>query len=533
MKKQPYNVRVRGTTVDRNETAISPSLGVDDAIAMEDRAARGRYLERRWSLISFLFLLLFFYMQTGSTYSLFAFTIEYAIGEDMNNCIWAMAIAVGLFFVPMLLRRRGILSDTRKLRTIIVGSALAAGASIIMYSVYYAVLIEPIHLWPGIVLECLIVVLPSLIAGCVLHRAVMVMNIKTSAVFAGMVFLCVYVLYWGDSLFYAVFLNDNTIWAALLSYYPIIYTILIGIAVAVFLTTDDDPTYAAPEPDALFANALFIKFVLLAIILVLFDNFSQVNYYLGADLSQYAKRFVLMFVATFIPTFLVITWLLQRGKWMLALALSTILYCFVQGMELFLPDGELLGYAYATGCMVFGACNTVFMLYIPLVLCIQRRNGANILTGIIGIGSLLQPLYLLIRMTFFSDVPEESVVMPAVAFALSLAMIGYLFYLYSENGRIKVGELQGEIDILNTPRVAETVPQEELLQGLGLTPREREVCLLLLKSFTIRQISGELHLAFATVNSYYRSLYRKLGINSKAELFMRFGADIKPGREDD
>ena len=64
-----------------------------------------------------------------------------------------------------------------------------------------------------------------------------------------------------------------------------------------------------------------------------------------------------------------------------------------------------------------------------------------------------------------------------------------------------------------------------MAQVVRLAPREKEVCALLLKSLSVKQIAGELGLAFSTVNGYYRSLYRKLEINSKAELFMRFGAE--------
>jgi DNA-binding CsgD family transcriptional regulator len=61
------------------------------------------------------------------------------------------------------------------------------------------------------------------------------------------------------------------------------------------------------------------------------------------------------------------------------------------------------------------------------------------------------------------------------------------------------------------------------LENLGLSPREKEICGYLLKGLSIKQIGYELHISFDTVNSHYRSLYRKLGISSKAELFIRFG----------
>jgi DNA-binding CsgD family transcriptional regulator len=57
----------------------------------------------------------------------------------------------------------------------------------------------------------------------------------------------------------------------------------------------------------------------------------------------------------------------------------------------------------------------------------------------------------------------------------------------------------------------------------GFSKREKEVCLLLLKGFSIRQIGDQLSIAFDTVNNHCRSIYRKLGIKSRKELFLKFG----------
>ena len=58
--------------------------------------------------------------------------------------------------------------------------------------------------------------------------------------------------------------------------------------------------------------------------------------------------------------------------------------------------------------------------------------------------------------------------------------------------------------------------------GYGLSKRETEVCTLLLQSYTLRQISAVLSISYNTVNTYCTSLYRKLGINSRSELFLLF-----------
>jgi Response regulator containing a CheY-like receiver domain and an HTH DNA-binding domain len=55
-----------------------------------------------------------------------------------------------------------------------------------------------------------------------------------------------------------------------------------------------------------------------------------------------------------------------------------------------------------------------------------------------------------------------------------------------------------------------------------LSKREIEVCKLLLQGYTMRQISGILSIAYSTVNTYCTSVYRKLEINSRAELLLMF-----------
>ena len=58
-----------------------------------------------------------------------------------------------------------------------------------------------------------------------------------------------------------------------------------------------------------------------------------------------------------------------------------------------------------------------------------------------------------------------------------------------------------------------------------LTPRQKEVALLLLKGKTRRQISGELGLSESTIKLHVSELYKRLGINSRFELFKLF--DVK------
>jgi len=51
-----------------------------------------------------------------------------------------------------------------------------------------------------------------------------------------------------------------------------------------------------------------------------------------------------------------------------------------------------------------------------------------------------------------------------------------------------------------------------------LTPREREVALLIADSKTDKQIASQLALSFHTVRGYRKSLFKKLGVHKAIEI---------------
>lgn len=85
-----------------------------------------------------------------------------------------------------------------------------------------------------------------------------------------------------------------------------------------------------------------------------------------------------------------------------------------------------------------------------------------------------------------------------------------------------------EIQITDTQtaeNVAEVAASDEAsdfdkLAEYNLTTREKSVAELLLKGMTLKQIAAELNIGYSTVNTYCTSVYRKCGINSRAELFL-------------
>ena len=57
---------------------------------------------------------------------------------------------------------------------------------------------------------------------------------------------------------------------------------------------------------------------------------------------------------------------------------------------------------------------------------------------------------------------------------------------------------------------------------LNLTEREHEILTMLLKGIAAKEISHTLKISYPTVNFHIGNLYRKLGVQSKAELFSRY-----------
>jgi DNA-binding NarL/FixJ family response regulator len=91
-------------------------------------------------------------------------------------------------------------------------------------------------------------------------------------------------------------------------------------------------------------------------------------------------------------------------------------------------------------------------------------------------------------------------------------LIGLMFYSITqkEKNDIKVGR-----------RIVDANEEKPDWEQV-LTPKEKEVFALLLEGLTMRQIAGELHMKYDAVNYHYKNIYRKLNINSRVELIVRY-----------
>lgn len=60
-----------------------------------------------------------------------------------------------------------------------------------------------------------------------------------------------------------------------------------------------------------------------------------------------------------------------------------------------------------------------------------------------------------------------------------------------------------------------------------LTPRERDLFLLLLEGYTLKESAKRLSVKYSTANTHMTGIYKKLNVNSRAELIIRYRDAVK------
>ncbi|MCL2762395.1 MAG: helix-turn-helix transcriptional regulator [Treponema sp.] len=65
------------------------------------------------------------------------------------------------------------------------------------------------------------------------------------------------------------------------------------------------------------------------------------------------------------------------------------------------------------------------------------------------------------------------------------------------------------------------------LENMGLSPREKDVCKLLLTALSLKQIAFTLKISYSGVNFHVKNIYGKLGFHSREELMVKMRADTQ------
>lgn len=130
----------------------------------------------------------------------------------------------------------------------------------------------------------------------------------------------------------------------------------------------------------------------------------------------------------------------------------------------------------------------------------------------------LAALYYLMTFTIL-EVFKKYEMLPPVFMALVCVCIVILFFLLTPFF-VKILYSGEWIEDSYRHDVTRCSRLEAKLRDYKLTSAEIEVCRLLLEGCTLRQISGIQSKAYPTINTYCTSIYRKLKINSRAELLL-------------
>lgn len=191
-----------------------------------------------------------------------------------------------------------------------------------------------------------------------------------------------------------------------------------------------------------------------------------------------------------------------------------------QGAYLFseLKEVGFLISLYLVGCVTNKFCS--FRMHKRLILLSLAACG--VLYGVIEVLHMLMPTQ--------SIAVANAAVLFAVFLLLSPAFSQYLFFAdWSREFRQLHMSSPGAASSPTDKVRQKTRP---CLDDTNLSPREKQVVSLLLRGMTLRQAASELGLTASTVSTYSKTIYKKLGINSRAELFILFGHITGEGKHD-
>ncbi len=137
------------------------------------------------------------------------------------------------------------------------------------------------------------------------------------------------------------------------------------------------------------------------------------------------------------------------------------------------------------------------------------------------IGLVLSGTYYISSLFIIKKPMQTEFLPPGNVLAFASIMLVIVFFLFTP---LLIKILYGEEQLGGTcrPDRIQNSSLEEQLREKKLTPAEIQVCKLLLEGYTLRQISSIISKSYSTVNTYYSSIYRKLGIQSKTELILQF-----------
>ncbi len=196
----------------------------------------------------------------------------------------------------------------------------------------------------------------------------------------------------------------------------------------------------------------------------------------------------------------------------IAMICTYVLYFMPEGTVLrklarYIHGFEQIGYIaayYLLGC-VFKKHGDFRIFKLCLVVILPVSMISYVIPGAI---SAYSPDFLPLAATL------TSVFVFIVFILMSPAYSKYLFYAEWSDDFLSIDMTEAE----------RQVEESNILENLKLTPREKEVAALLLNGKDAKQIAEQLKISIHTANFHIKNLYKKLGVNSRSELFSRLSS---------
>lgn len=208
---------------------------------------------------------------------------------------------------------------------------------------------------------------------------------------------------------------------------------------------------------------------------------------------------------------------------------TTIYYCFAWIIFVFIT------YSFGMAYIVFDY-NSVMKIVLETLIGIQTGMGIiNILMLLgksledkasiwvirfitIAFGLIFIGLFVLFNFISYSNFRLVLVISQSASFLILLFLGIYAIaaaYYLTKTDKVVTVEQKDEIKVVdnNYPNPYELLTNKELI-----------VFEQLILGNTLRQVAGELHMKYDTVNFHYKNIYRKLGVNSRIELIMRYNS---------
>lgn len=161
-------------------------------------------------------------------------------------------------------------------------------------------------------------------------------------------------------------------------------------------------------------------------------------------------------------------------------------------------------------------------LSIYMLACAQRRFASYALLKKCTLIYVLLSPFTTISDDIFAEIIPQSMPVVTLVYVLVTVFVFLALSPYSYK-HLFSAEWISDLHKVDMEKIREKVEEVDKFEGYNLTPRQREVAVLLLAAKTRRQIAGELGLSESTVKLHTSELYKRMNINSRTELFRIFG----------